>query len=54
MFFCQKNNPCTIKNLYKTIFPEESSWKAGNDQLEKYYFPTGKLFFLSWKFIFSQ
>ena len=68
MFFCRKNskliahnvllsknhNPCAIKILYKTIFPKKSSWKAGNAQLEKYYFPTGKLFFLSWKFIFFQ
>ena len=68
MFFCRKNskliahnvllskkhNPCVIKILYKTIFPYKSSWKTGNAQLENFCFPTGKLFFLSWTFIFSQ
>ena len=68
MFFCRKNsklivhnvllskkhNPYAIKILYKTIFPKKSSWKTGNAQLEKNDFPTGKLFFLSWKFIFFQ
>ena len=68
MFFCRKNskliahyvllskkhNPCTVKILYKTVFPYKSSWKTGNAQLEKFCFPTGKLFFLSWKFIFFQ
>ena len=49
-----KKNPCTIKILYKTLFPYKSSWKAGNAQLENFYFSTGKLFFLSWKIIFSQ
>lgn len=53
MFFCQKN-PCVIKILYKTIFQYKSSWKAENAQLGKYYFPVGKLFFFSWKIIFSQ
>mgnify|MGYP003441798606 CR=1 FL=1 len=50
----KKHNPCAIKILYKTTFSYKSSWKAGNALLEKYYFPTGKLFFLSWKFIFFQ
>ena len=67
MFFCRKNskliahnvllskkNPYAIKILYKTVFPYKSSWKAGNAQLENFYFPVGKLFFLSWKFIFFQ
>ncbi len=27
----------------------ETSWKVENAQLENFYFPTGKLFFLSWK-----
>ena len=68
MFFCRKNskliahnvllskkhNRYAIKILYKTIFPYKSSWKTENAQLEKFCFPTGKLFFLSWKFIFFQ
>ena len=54
MFFCQKKNPYAIKILYKTLFPYKSSWKAGNAQLENFYFPVGKLFFLSWKIIFFQ
>ena len=68
MFFCRKNskriahnvllskkhNPCVIKILYKTVFPYKSSWKAGNALLENFYFPVGKLFFLSWKIIFFQ
>ena len=68
MFFCRKNskliahnvllskkhNPYAIKILYKTVFPYKSSWKVKSAQLENFYFPVGKLFFLSWKFIFFQ
>ena len=43
-----------LKILYKTVFSYKSSWKVESAQLEKYYFPTGKLFFLSWKFKISQ
>ena len=43
-----------LKILYKTVFSYKSSWKVENAQLEKYYFPTGKLFFLSWKIKISQ
>ena len=50
----KKHNPYAIKILYKTVFPYKSSWKAGNALLENFCFPTGKLFFLSWKFIFFQ
>ena len=38
-----------LKILYKNAFSYKSSWKVENDQLENFYFPTGKLFFLSWK-----
>ena len=68
MFFCRKNsqliahyvllskkhNPYAMKILYKTVFPYKSSRKTGNAQLENFYFPVGKLFFLSWKIIFFQ
>ena len=53
MFFCQKN-PYAIKILYKTVFPYKSSWKAGNAQLEKFCFPTGKLFFSVGNLFFSS
>ena len=38
-----------LKILYKTVFLYKSSWKVESAQLENFYFPTGKLFFLSWK-----
>ena len=38
-----------MKNFDKLRFFRKSSWIVENAQLEKYYFPTGKLFFLSWK-----
>ena len=38
-----------LKILYKNAVLYKSSQKVENAQLEKYYFPTGKLFFLSWK-----
>ena len=38
-----------MKIFDKLRFFRKSSWKVENAQLEKYYFPTGKLFFLSWK-----
>ena|GEM_PF-2337990 len=43
-----------LKILYKTVFLYKSSWKVESAQLENFYFPVGKLFFLSWKFIFFQ
>ena len=48
------SHSCAIKILYKTEFSYKSSWKVENAQLEKYYFSTGKLFFLSWKIKISQ
>ena len=68
MFFCRKNskliahyvllskkyNPYAIKILYKTVFLYKSSWKVESAQLENFYFPVGKLFFLSWKIKISQ
>ena len=38
-----------LKILYKTVFSYKSSWKVESAQLENFYFPVGKLFFLSWK-----
>ena len=38
-----------MKILYKTEFLYKSSWKVESAQLENFYFPVGKLFFLSWK-----
>ena len=38
-----------MKIFDKLRFFRKSSWKVESAQLEKYYFPTGKLFFLSWK-----
>ena len=43
-----------LKILYKTAFSYNSSWKVENAQLENFYFPVGKLFFLSWKIKISQ
>ena len=43
-----------MKILYKTEFSYKSSWKVESAQLENFYFPTGKLFFLSWKIKISQ
>ena len=43
-----------LKILYKTVFLCKSSWKVESAQLENFYFPTGKLFFLSWKIKISQ
>ena len=43
-----------LKILYKTVFLSKSSWKVESAQLENFYFPVGKLFFLSWKIKFSQ
>ena len=43
-----------LKILYKTVFSYKSSWKVESAQLENFYFPTGKLFFLSWKIEISQ
>ena len=43
-----------MKILYKTEFLYKSSWKVESAQLENFYFPTGKLFFLSWKVKISQ
>ncbi|MBR5481819.1 MAG: hypothetical protein IKU85_09020, partial [Bacteroidaceae bacterium] len=43
-----------IKILYKTEFSYKSSWKVESAQLENFYFPVGKLFFLSWKVKISQ
>ena len=43
-----------MKIFYKTDFPYKSSWKVKSAQLENFYFPVGKLFFLSWKIKFSQ
>jgi hypothetical protein len=42
------------KIFYKTVFLYKSSWKVESAQLENFYFPVGKLFFLSWKIKFSQ
>ena len=42
------------KKLYKETIWSKTSWKAGNGQLGKFYFPVGKIFFLSWKIIFFQ
>ena len=36
-----------MKILYKTVFSYKSSWKAGNAQLENYFFSVGKSFFSS-------
>ena len=44
----------TQKKLYKATIWHNTSWKAGNGQLGKFYFPVGKIFFLSWKIIFFQ
>ena len=38
-----------LKILYKTVFLYKSIWKVESAQLENFYFPVGKLFFLSWK-----
>ena len=43
-----------LKILYKTVFSYKSSWKVESAQLENFYFPVGKLFFLSWKIKISQ
>ena len=43
-----------LKILYKTAFLYKSSWKVESAQLENFYFPVGKLFFLSWKIKISQ
>ena len=43
-----------LKILYKTVFLYKSSWKVESAQLENFYFPVGKLFFLSWKIKISQ
>jgi hypothetical protein len=43
-----------MKILYKTEFSYKSSWKVKSAQLENFYFPVGKLFFLSWKIKISQ
>ena len=43
-----------LKILYKTEFSYKSSWKVESAQLENFYFPVGKLFFLSWKIKISQ
>ena len=43
-----------MKILYKTEFLHKSSWKVESAQLENFYFPVGKLFFLSWKVKISQ
>ena len=63
-FFCQKSKSAVIcricvisvplKILYKTEFSYKSSWKVESAQLENFYFPIGKLFFLSWKIKISQ
>jgi hypothetical protein len=42
------------KNYYIVVFTAKSCWKGRNDQLEKYCFPTGKLFFLNREIIFFQ
>ena len=42
------------KKLYKETIWSKTSWKGGNGQLGKFYFPVGKIFFLSWKIIFFQ
>ena len=42
------------KKLYKETIWHKTSWKVGNGQLGKFYFPVGKIFFLSWKIIFFQ
>ena len=64
LFFCQKSKSAVIcricvisvpmKIFYKTVFSYKSSWKVESAQLENFYFPTGKLFFLSWKIKISQ
>ena len=64
LFFCQKSKSAVIcricvisvpmKIFYKTVFPYKSSWKVESAQLENFYFPVGKLFFLSWKIKISQ
>ena len=43
-----------MKIFYKTVFSYKSSWKVESAQLENFYFPVGKLFFLSWKIKISQ
>ena len=43
-----------LKILYKIAFSYKSSWKVESAQLENFYFPVGKLFFLSWKVKISQ
>ena len=43
-----------MKILYKTVFLHKTSWKIESAQLENFYFPVGKLFFLSWKIKISQ
>ena len=40
------------KILYMVVFTTKSCWKGGNGQLEKFCFPTGKLFFFNWEIIF--
>mgnify|MGYP006324815895 CR=1 FL=1 len=42
------------KKLYKETIWSKTSWKVRNGQLGKFYFPVGKIFFLSWKIIFFQ
>ena len=42
------------KKLYKETIWHKTSWKVRNGQLGKFYFPVGKIFFLSWKIIFFQ
>ncbi|MBO5740517.1 MAG: hypothetical protein J6R54_00805, partial [Bacteroidaceae bacterium] len=59
LFFCQKSKSAVIcricvisvpmKIFYKTVFSYKSSWKVESAQLENFYFPVGKLFFLIWK-----
>ena len=43
-----------IKFFDKLNEQRETSWKVENAQLENFYFPVGKLFFLSWKIKISQ
>ena len=42
------------KKLYKETIWSKTSWKVRNGQLGKFYFPVGKIFFLSWRIIFFQ
>ena len=42
------------KKLYKATSWRKAYCKVRNGQLGKFYFPVGKIFFLSWKIIFFQ